>query len=76
MITWLRKLFHREPPRIEIETPWGLVSESARLRAALNMKEDPMIKARVEKLLVEQMGTEKGMAEARRRYPEAYEEVV
>lgn len=46
-----------------IQTEWGPVTESARLRAALNMKADPEVKARVVNLIGEKM--------ARARYPEA-----
>jgi len=55
-------------------TPYGPVTESARWRAAMNMKEDDELKAHVEELLSKEMGNVAlGMAEARRRYPEAYE---
>jgi hypothetical protein len=58
-----------------IVTPWGEVTEAARLRAALNMKEDPQKRAAVEAILAKQLGSvAKGLAEARRRYPECYSE--
>lgn len=50
----------------------GPTTESARLQAALNMKFVPDVKERVERHLIETMGQEAGMAESRRRYPEAY----
>ena len=58
---------------IEIPTPWGATTESMRLQAALNMKADPAKKREVEEFLVRQYGSvAKGLAEAQRRYPEAY----
>lgn len=60
--------------KIEINTPWGLVTESARKQAALNMRDDPEKRAQVEAMLVSQFGSvAAGMAEFRRRYPEAIE---
>jgi hypothetical protein len=56
-------------------TDWGPVTESARLRAVSNMKEDPVCKQRVLELLCKQMGSvAKGEIEMRRRYPELFEE--
>ena len=61
------------PPKIK--TPWGYTTESMRLQAALNMRADPEIKRRVEELLVGQYGSvAAGLAEARRRYPEVYQD--
>ena len=62
----------KRPP--VITSPWGETTESARLQAALNMLSDPAIKFRVEQLLIARFnGDEKrALAEARRRYPEAY----
>jgi hypothetical protein len=58
-----------------IDTPWGATTESARLRAALNMKDDPALKSKVEALLARQKGSmEAGVAESKRRYPECYED--
>ena len=58
-----------------IMTEWGPVAEAARLQAAMNMKASDEIKHRVETLLAKQLGSAaKGLAEARRRYPEAYSE--
>ena len=68
-------LLEKEPPkeRIIIMTPYGPVTEVARLTAALNMRDFPDIKARVMAMLEKEMGSpEKAEAEARRRYPEAY----
>lgn len=62
-----------EPP--VIQTQWGPVSESARYRAALNMREDPDKRLQVEQLLANQIfygNLEKGREESRKRYPEAY----
>jgi hypothetical protein len=64
------KMFKKSPV---IMTEHGPVSEKARRQAAENMKNDADTKARVEAVLVNQYGTEIGLAEARRRYPEAYE---
>ena len=58
-----------------IETAWGDVSEGARHRAALNMREDLGKRRAVEQLLADQLfggDLEKGIAESKRRYPEAY----
>jgi hypothetical protein len=60
------------PPPVIINTPWGQVTESARLRCALNMRDDPAVKARVEEVLCKQHGMARGLVESRRRYPEAY----
>jgi hypothetical protein len=69
---FIDKIRNRPP---KIKTPWGYTTESMRLRAALNMRADPEIKRRVEELLVGQYGSVAvGLAEARRRYREAYEE--
>lgn len=69
---WLSGLKTKPPV---ISTPNGDVTESARLQAALNMRIDPMIKMRVIDCIVKQFGgdEQRGMAEARRRYPEAFE---
>ena len=75
IIAWLRKLFHREPPRIEIHTIWGLVTESARKQAASNIRENPVLRQKVEDMLAEQAGSrEEGIREMRRRYPEVFNE--
>ena len=56
-----------------IQTQFGPVTEGARLLAARNMRENPETKAAVEELLCKQLGNVAlGLAEARRRYPEAY----
>jgi hypothetical protein len=56
-----------------IMTQWGPVSEEARLQAAMNMLASDEIKHRVELSLTRQFGSAaRGLAEARRRYPEAY----
>ena len=64
------KMFKKSPV---IMTEHGPVPERARAQAAKNMREIPGVKERVEAVLVNQYGTEIGLAEARRRYPEAYE---
>lgn len=50
------------PPRIDTE--WGPVTEAARKQAALNIREDAKLRARIVEML--------GEAEARRRYPEGF----
>lgn len=55
-----------------ILTEWGAVDEGARLQAAMNIKADPEIRARVEGMLIEKFGKVRGMEEMRRRYPEAF----
>ena len=56
-------------------TEWGPVNEAARKQAALNMKADPEVRRRVETFLAKELGSlAKGLAEARRRYPEGYED--
>lgn len=63
------------PPPPVIMTQWGPVTEAARKRAALNMKADPAKRRAVEELLCKQLGSvARGLAEARRRYPEVYED--
>ena len=70
---WIDSI-RRPKPRIEIQTEWGLVTESARLAAAHNMILHPEIRERCERAMCRQMGSlERGMAEMRRRYPEAYQ---
>ena len=60
------------PPPI-ISTPYGDVTEWARLQAAINMKHDPALKAAVEAKIIAEVGSvEAGEAECRRRYPEGY----
>lgn len=72
----IKKLFDKlrgGRPAPVISTPWGQpVTESARLQAALNMREDPAVKHRVEAVLVKQYGLDRGLSLARQRYPEAY----
>lgn len=58
-----------------IMTQWGPVTESARHRAALNMRDDPSKRLQVETLLANQLfggDIEKGREESMRRYPEGY----
>jgi hypothetical protein len=58
-----------------IMTQWGPTTESARKQAAINMKLDPDKKRAVEALLAKEMGgVAQGLMEARRRFPEAYED--
>lgn len=68
---WLRSL--RRPKSPLISTDWGPVTESARLQAAINMRDDPELKEKVVALLSKRLGSPKlGLAEAKRRYPEAW----
>ncbi len=61
------------PP--QIFTEHGVVTEWARAQAAQNMRDDVVIRQAVETMLIRKLGSEEaGMAEARRRYPEAYAE--
>ena len=64
------KLFKKPPV---IMTEFGPVTERARRQAADNMRADDWLREQVEAALVKQYGEELGLAEARRRYPEAYE---
>ena len=68
-------VFGKPAPPI-IATEWGPVTESARLQCAVNMRLEPERRARIERMCVALMGgdEEKGLAESRRRYPEAYED--
>ena len=51
------------------------VTESARLAAAIRMRDNREVRQRVEAHLIEQYGSVSlGMAEAQRRYREAYED--
>jgi hypothetical protein len=75
VMEWLREIFPSTFPKAGppiIMTEFGPVTESARLQCAINMSADDGVKARVEAVLVKQLGVEEGMREARRRYPEAY----
>ena len=78
VMDWLRQRFPSvwpTPPPPRIDTPYGPTTESARLQAVRNMLADENIRARVESLLINKMGSvEKGMAEMRRRYPEVYKD--
>ena len=75
MWTRLAKMFGKPEPPPVITTDYGPVTEWARFAAAQHIKSDPETKQRVEALLVQKMGSEEaGMAEARRRYREAYED--
>lgn len=57
-----------------IQTQYGPVSEEARFAAAMNMRLDPALRLRVEALLIKQYGSrERGLAECKRRYKEAYD---
>jgi hypothetical protein len=57
-----------------IMTEHGQVTESMRFQAAMNMRLKPEIKAAVEGQLAKELGSlAKGIMEARRRYPEAYD---
>lgn len=62
-------------PPIVISTPWGPVSESARAQAAANLRADPAKRAEVVALLAQRLGSAAaGEAEARRRYPESFDD--
>lgn len=63
----------RKRKPIEIPTKWGPVSERARGQAAENLRRDPARRAEVLRIVVREMGgdEEKGLAEARRRFPES-----
>ena len=67
----LAKLRRRDP--IIIETPHGNVPEWARRQAAINMRNNADLRARVEAVLIRDAkgDVEAGKAEFRRRYPEA-----
>ena len=77
VMQWLRDIFPDAFPKPEpplIMTEWGPTTEAYRLQAAVNMRRDPDVRAKVEALLVRQYGSkEAGLKESRRRYPEAYE---
>jgi hypothetical protein len=65
-MTWWQQFksrFGKRPP--VIMTEWGPVTESPRRQAAENMKNDPVLRAKIEQMC--------GEKEARRRFPEAYE---
>lgn len=69
---FLDKIRRKPAPPI-IETKWGVVSERARGQAAENLRRDPARRAEVLRIVVREMGgdEEKGLAEARRRFPES-----
>jgi hypothetical protein len=62
----------RKPP--VITSPHGITTESARRQCASNMAADPEVKKRVEDALIAMYGADKGLAIARERYYECYEE--
>jgi hypothetical protein len=69
----IRKFLDKLRPKPPvIETPWGAVTESARAQAATNLRLDPAKRAMVLGIIVKECGGDaaKGLAEARRRYPE------
>lgn len=68
---WRRK---RKPP--VIATEYGPVTESARHQAALNMAADHALRERVVRLIANQCNLSLTAAweEAKRRYPEAFED--
>jgi hypothetical protein len=66
-MTWwqeFKKRFGKKPP--VIDTQWGPVTEGARKQAALNLRDDPYKL----KTVIEMVGEK----EARRRYPESFED--
>lgn len=62
---FIRRLRRRVTGPPVILTEYGPVTESARLRAALNMREDVELRAKIIAML--------GEAKARKHYPEAFE---
>jgi hypothetical protein len=76
LIKLLKKLLTWLKPNPVIMTQWGPVTEAARHRAALNMREDLTLREQVVELVVRETGGDRmlGEREARRRYPEAFEE--
>jgi len=71
---WLAVLRRKRETPV-INTQWGPVTESARHQAALNLRDDPDRRAAVEDIIIAELGgdRERGLKEARRRYPEAYQ---
>ena len=68
---WRLRKGHAPPV---IDSPWGRTTEKARLAAAFVLRDDPVKREQVEALLAVEFGSvDRGKAEARRRYPEAYE---
>lgn len=57
-----------------ITSQYGTTTEWARRQCAANMTEFPELKQRIEQSLISMHGAVKGLAMARERYPEAYEE--
>lgn len=56
-----------------IKSQHGITSEEMRLQAACNMRLRPEIRIAVEQKLSKELGSvARGIAESRRRYPEAY----
>lgn len=64
-LSWVGHTVGRKRDPIIIQTEWGPVSEKFRQQAAVNMRLNPELKAKIEMMV--------GPEEARRRYPEAYE---
>ena len=79
MLLTFRELIKRFRSRTPvIPTEFGEpVPEFARLQAETNMRLDPVLRRKVERVLIEQFGSEEaGLREARRRYPKAYEVIT
>jgi hypothetical protein len=75
VLDFLRRNRNRNSnPAPVISSPYGPVSESARLQAVANMLASPEIRMRVEEVVIRECGgdRERGLRECRRRYREAY----
>lgn len=73
---WLHSLRAGQRPMPPvISTPYGPVTESMRLQAAMNMRADIVVRFRVEQTVIKEMDgdVQRGIAECKRRYPEAYD---
>jgi hypothetical protein len=72
VLRYRRKQQEPEPPRIL--TKYGPVTESARRQAAINMREDLDLRAKVYLVVLSECDGDdaRALAEMRRRYPEAY----
>ena len=73
---WLGRLLRKGKAPPIIMTPWGPVTEWARLQAAMNIRSDPAAFDRVLNIIVKECGgsEERGLQEMRRRYPEAFDD--
>jgi len=72
-VTLIRRFLDKLKPPPVIQTSLGPVTEWARRQAAINLALDPVKRMMVLEIIIKECGgsKERGLAEARRRYPES-----